>query len=129
MPATGGRGRIRMQFIFVNGLRVESTIGVYPEERSGAQTLLVDVEAGIRDQRAFASDRLADTIDYAAVAAMIRREALDRSFLLLERLAQHLCDRIQRDFGASWVRIRITKPEIVPAAEGVGVVLEVGERR
>lgn len=118
-----------MQFIFVNGLRVESTIGVYPEERSGAQTLLVDVEAGIRDQRAFASDRLADTIDYAAVAAMIRREALDRSFLLLERLAQHLCDRIQRDFGASWVRIRITKPEIVPAAEGVGVVLEVGERR
>ncbi len=117
-----------MQYIFVQGLRVESTIGVYPEERSGPQELLVDVEAGIPDRRAFTSDRIAETVDYGAVAALIRRESLARSFLLLERLAHHLCVEIGRTFGAPWIRIRITKPGIVPGASGVGVVFEWGDR-
>lgn len=118
-----------MQYIFVEGLRVESTIGVYPEERDGPQELVVDLEAGIPDRRAFASDRISETIDYGAVAALIRREALAQSFLLLERLAHHLCVEIERAFGAPWIRIRITKPGIVPGAAGVGVALQWGERR
>ena len=117
-----------MQTIFVEGLRVASTIGVYPEERFGPQELIVDIEAAIPDRRAFRSDRLADTVDYGAVAALIRHESLAQSFQLLERLAQHLADEVRRQFGVPWVRLRIAKPAIVPGADRVGVTLESGVR-
>ena len=117
-----------MQMIFVQGLRVASTIGVFPEERFGPQELIVDLEVGLPHRSALHSDRLADTVDYAAVADLVRREALAHSFQLLERLGQHLNDELTRAFDVPWVRIRITKPGMVPGADGVGVVLEFGNR-
>ncbi|MDO5101704.1 MAG: dihydroneopterin aldolase [Lautropia sp.] len=107
--------------IFLQGLTVQSLIGVYPEERLRAQTLTLDVEVGLPSLRPFVSDQFTDTIDYAAVADAIRAEAEAQSFSLLERLAHHLCDMLCRQFKASWVQIRIVKPNIVPGAVAVGV--------
>ncbi|MDO4681437.1 MAG: dihydroneopterin aldolase [Lautropia sp.] len=107
--------------IFLQGLTVQSLIGVYPEERLRTQTLTLDVQVGLPSRRAFTSDEFADTIDYAAVAEAIRHEALQQSFSLLERLAHHLCDMLCRQFRAPWVQIRIVKPNIVPGAMAVGV--------
>ena len=117
-----------MQTIFIQGLRVASTIGVYPEERFGPQELIVDLQLALPHRRALQSDRLADTIDYGAVAELIRRESLQHAFQLLERLGQHLHDEIQRHYDTPWMRIRISKPDIVPGADGVGVELEFGTR-
>ena len=107
--------------IFLQGLTVHSLIGVYPEERNGPQPLLIDVEVGLPSLAAFHSDQFRDTIDYAGVASLIRDEAGQQSFSLLERLASHLCDAICERFGAPWVRIRIVKPGIVPGTQAVGV--------
>ena len=107
--------------IFLQGLTVHSLIGVYPEERNGPQPLLIDVEVGLPSLAAFRSDQFRDTIDYAGVASLIRDEAGQQSFSLLERLASHLCDAICERFGAPWVRIRIVKPDIVPGAQAIGV--------
>lgn len=108
-------------YIFLQGLTVQSLIGVYPEERHGPQPLLIDVEVGLPGIDAFVSDQFRDTIDYAAVAELIRSEAGSQSFSLLERLAHHLCEAIGQRFGAPWCRIRIVKPDIVPGAAAVGV--------
>lgn len=107
--------------IFLHGLSIESLIGVYAVERNSPQTLLVDVEAGLPSVTPFLSDQIADTIDYAVLADLIRTEASRQSFTLLERLAHHLCERICQRFGSPWVQIRIVKPNIVPGAQAVGV--------
>lgn len=117
-----------MQYIFVRDLAVETIIGVHEKERRSSQTLSFDIEIGIPGRMAFVSDRLSDTIDYAQVAALVQRELEDHPFTLLERLAQHLCDRIQAEFKVDWIRMSIAKNTVVAGARQVGVVLEVGER-
>lgn len=118
-----------MQYIFVRDLAVETRIGVHEHERRSSQTLLFDIEVGIPGRAAFLSDRLADTVDYAQVAALVQRELRDHPFTLLERLAQHLCDRLQAEFKVSWIRMSIAKNTVVAGARQVGVVLELGDRR
>lgn len=107
--------------IFLKGLSVESLIGVYPEERHAPQTLLVDLKVGIPSLSPFLSDQLDDTVDYGAVADLVRAEAAAQGFQLLERMAHHLCEAIAARFRAPWVQISLVKPGIVPGAQAVGV--------
>ena len=83
---------------------------------------------GVTTRRAFVSDHLADTVDYAKVATLIRRELASHSFTLLERLAQHLSDCIEREFETTWIRLSVAKTAIVAGASQVGVVIETGPR-
>lgn len=115
-----------MQTIFIDELKVSAHIGVGSRERGAPQTLSVDIEIGVPDDRACLSDRLGDTIDYAAVAALVKAECATQRFALLERLARHLCDAIDAAFRTGWIRIRIAKAGIVPDATRVGVTLERG---
>lgn len=117
-----------MQYIFIRELKVETVIGVHEDERVRSQMLTFDVEVGIPHRRAFTSDCLADTVDYAKVAALIRRELASHPFTLLERLAQHLSDCIGREFETTWIRLSVAKTAIVSGASQVGVVIESGAR-
>jgi dihydroneopterin aldolase len=54
--------------IQLRGLRVLGTHGVLPEEKSRPQPFEVDLDLSVDLGLAAASDRLADTVDYAAVA-------------------------------------------------------------
>lgn len=110
-----------MPHIFLEGLTAESLIGVYPEERHARQPLVIDVAVGLPSTAAFQSDAFRDAVDYAAVAALIRHEAAQQSFTLLERLAHHLGQCISERFSAPWVRIRIVKPGILDGVRSVGV--------
>ncbi len=113
-----------MQSIFIEDLEIDTIIGVYDEERKTPQTLTFNIEIGLPHTRAFRTDSLADTIDYAAVAELIRSELASHSFVLLERMVQHLCERIELRFEVSQIRMRVAKGSIVPGARRVGVVLE-----
>ena len=115
-----------MQYIFIRELKIETLIGVYEDERRVPQTLTFDLEIGIPNRRAFASDNLVETIDYANVVTLIRRELLSCRFVLLERLAQHLCHQIEKEFDAAWIRISVAKGDILAGVKEVGVVLEHG---
>lgn len=115
-----------MQSIFIDHLEAETIIGVYPNERLAPQALVLDIEIGLPNARGFTTDQLADTVDYAAVVALVRRELQTHSFHLLERLAHHLCEQIERQTDATQIRMRIAKPGILPGTRAVGVILERG---
>lgn len=113
-----------MQSIFIEDLEIETVVGAYEQERQQPQTLTFNIEIGLMSAKAFHSDALKDTVDYAAVAQLIRDELAKTSFTLLERLVQHLCERIEAQFEVSHIRIRVAKGGIVPGAKRVGVSLE-----
>lgn len=115
-----------MPYIFIRDLRIETIVGIDVTELHAPQTLSFDIDVGLPHERAFSSDRIADTIDYARVAALIKHELQSHRFGLLERLARHLCDRIVAEFAPSWIRMSIAKSGIVPGASQVGVVIEHG---
>ena len=70
----------------LESLAVDCIIGDLPEERTKAQRLIVDIRLEIDDAAAY-SDSLADTVDYAALAAKVRKTLEDARCRMLERAA------------------------------------------
>ena len=118
-----------MDTIFISELRLDILIGVYDWERQVPQTVQFDLEIGIPGRRATHSDHLADTIDYAAVARRIEACVRENRFGLLERVAEHIAELIEREFGAPWVKVSVTKLSPLKNVRRLGVTIERGSRQ
>ena len=113
-----------MDIIFIDDLRVNALIGIYPREQVLPQTLEISLQLGTSTASAGESDDIADTIDYTAVVAWIHAELAVQQFGLLEKLAEHLAKRLLTGFGAKWVRISIAKPGVLRNVRRAGIVIE-----
>lgn len=114
-----------MDFIFIDELRVEAQVGIYPRERVTTQLLEINLTFGVPDEAA-ANDAIGDTIDYAEVIARIRSELAQRRFNLLETLGEHIVRLLFDEFGAPWVKLSIAKVGIMKGVKRVGVFIERG---
>ena len=115
-----------MDAIVIRELRVEALIGIHRRERHVAQTLSIDLEIGLPSETVFASDKVADTIDYEQVALRIRDLAESGHFRLVETLAERIARLLLADFGASWAKVSVAKIGILGNAKYVGVTIERG---
>ena len=79
-----------------------------------------DVKAAAKD------DDLTQAIDYAAISQRVIEATETSSFQLIETLAEHLAAIILKEFGVSWVQIRVLKPTAVAEADAVGVQIQRG---
>ncbi|MDR3322645.1 MAG: dihydroneopterin aldolase [Zoogloeaceae bacterium] len=114
-----------MNFIFVEGLRVDAWVGIYAHERVVPQTVEFDLSFGI-PEGAGSQDNIVDTIDYAKVVERIRLELASRHFNLLEALGEFVADLVCGQFAAPWVRIRIAKLGVMKGVRRIGVCIERG---
>ena len=113
-----------MDTIFINELKVKTKLGVPTWERMLPQTVILDIELGYDLSAAGKSDAITDTIDYGAVVAHIHKTLGESSFMLVEKLAQHLCDEIFAIFKPLSIKIKVSKPAILPGLKALGVVIE-----
>jgi len=113
-----------MDAIVIRDLRVEALIGIHRRERHAPQTVSIDLEIGVPGAAVFASDKVADTIDYEQVALGIRTLASSGHFRLVETIADRIATLLIRDFGAPWVKVSVAKVGILPNARFVGVTIE-----
>lgn len=113
-----------MDAIVIRELRVEASIGIHRRERHVAQTLSIDLEIGLPGEAVFASDKVADTIDYEQVALRIRALAASGHFRLVETLAERIARLLLDDFGAPQVKVSVAKVGILGNARYVGVTIE-----
>jgi len=114
-----------MDFIFIDDLRVEANVGIYPREQTTSQMLEINLTFGVPDEAA-AHDNIRDTIDYAEVIARIRTELTENRFNLLETLGEHIVTLLFDEFGAPWVKLSIAKVGIMKGVKRVGVFIERG---
>lgn len=117
-----------MDTITINGLRLDSIIGIHPWERAVPRKLLLDLELGTDIRPAAASDDVSDTLDYQAVAERLQTFAADSRYQLLEALAEAMAELLQREFGVPWLRLKLDKPGAVRGTSGVGLTIERGQR-
>ena len=109
--------------IFVEELRVDCVVGIYPHERDQPQPLLVELELGLDTAEAAYTGRIAATCDYSRVADEVATLLEFRRYKLLEMAAEELAAML---FGVhpmlDSVRIRLHKPEALRArARAAGV--------
>lgn len=100
--------------IYLEGVRLNTIIGVYPEERNAARTIYADVEIDTDHTAAAASDDFTKAVDYAAVVKILEDTAAESSFFLLEAFAGKCVEKILQITGVEKVSVKISKPAVFP---------------
>ena len=118
---------MKQDIVFVEDLRIQTVIGVYDWEREITQTVSLDLEMAFDIRDAAASDAIADTLDYKAVAKRLIQFVEGSEFQLVEALAEHCAQIVLDEFPVTWLRLKLSKPGAVRGSSAVGVVIERGE--
>jgi len=117
-----------MDIIFISELRLDVLVGVYDWESKVAQKVQIDLEIGLPG-RSPQSDRLGDTIDYAAVVSRIEGRLAENRFGLLENLAEQVAQLIMSEFSSPWVRVSVAKLAALKNVKRLGITIERGSRQ
>jgi dihydroneopterin aldolase len=115
-----------MDIIYLNGLTVETIIGIFDWERTTKQKVIFDFEMSADVHTAAQTDRIEDTVDYKAMAKRVIQFVEENEFFLVETLAERVAALVQDEFGVRWLRLKLNKPGAVRYAGDVGVVIERG---
>jgi len=96
--------------IAVTGLRVLAHVGVPEAERAQAQPLSLDLVLRLDLDDAAASDDVADTVDYGAVATAVADAVTATPYALLEKLAAVAAEAaLAVDARTTAVTVTVTK--------------------
>lgn len=106
------------------GLEVACVIGDRPEERDREQRLVVDVVLSLDLASAGASDALADTVDYAALAGSVRAALRAARYRMIESAAECVARACLADSRVRSVRVRVEKPGAIAGLRAAAVVIE-----
>ena len=105
----------------LRGITLPARIGVYPREKGRQQTLTFDLDFDVDAARAAPTDSLRDTIDYAAVTAVIAEFIGRQHYNLIETVADGVATAVLARFPTQRVRVRVTKPG-VPLRRAAAVI-------
>ena len=91
-----------MNTVYIRGLRTEAVIGIHPWEREIRQALVLDLDMASDTPRAAATDRIADALDYAAIADRVTALVEASEYQLIETLAEAVARAVCDEFGVPW---------------------------
>jgi len=95
--------------IVLSNIRAYGYTGFLPEERTLGQWFAVDVRLEVSLERAGQTDAIEDTLDYRGVIDQIKTTIATERFLLLERLAYVLMQRVLALAPVQAATLRVTK--------------------
>jgi dihydroneopterin aldolase len=96
--------------IELRGLRVRGHHGVFEHERRDGQDFLVDVTVWLDLAAAAASDDLADTLDYGALAQTAADIVAGEPRDLIETVAAQIADAVMTDTRVHAAEVTLHKP-------------------
>ncbi len=97
--------------IELRGLTVRGHHGVFDHERADGQEFVIDVTVWIDLAGAAASDDLADTYDYAALAQLAADIVAGPPRNLIEAVGGEIADRVMHDDRVHAVEVVVHKPQ------------------
>jgi dihydroneopterin aldolase len=113
--------RVRSQRIVLEGLEVQADIGFHEFEIGSPQRLLVSIEVWLSDLDPPVEDLPAEAWNYDFLRTEVAELAGARRYNLQETLAHAIFDRVAAFHGVHALRVRLSKPDVYPDAEAVGV--------
>jgi dihydroneopterin aldolase len=113
--------KVRSARIVLESLEVSTDIGFHDFEIGSPQRLLVTAEIWLEDITPPEDDQPHHAWDYDFLRNEIRALAGAQRYNLQETLAHAIFDRIAGLRGVRALRVRLSKPDVYPDAQGVGV--------
>ena len=108
-------------WVSIAGLKVDTVIGVYDWEQQQTQRLVIDIDMGWDIQAAAKADDIAQALDYATVSEAISDWVKQQPRKLIETVAEGVAKLVLDEFGATQVKIKVSKPGAVDSADNVAV--------
>lgn len=96
--------------IELRGLVVRGHHGVFPHERRDGQDFVLDITLWLDVAPAAASDDLADTVDYGALAQQAAAVVAGPPHNLIETVAVQVADQVLLDARVDAVEVTVHKP-------------------
>lgn len=97
--------------IELRGLKVRGQHGVFDHERANGQDFVVDIMVWIDLAGAAASDELADTYDYGALAQLAADVVAGPARNLIETVGAQIADQVMDDERVHAVEVVVHKPQ------------------
>ncbi len=110
--------------VFVRDLLLDALIGIYPEERTKPQKLLVNLELWVTETPGEPPRSYAEVVCYEQLVKRTKTLLAEGHVDLVETLAERLAAICLEDTRVLRTRVRVEKPEAIPEAAGVGVEIE-----
>ena len=114
-------------YVFLRGVRFYAFHGVMPQERKVGGEFLVDLRVGYPIEAAMQSDDVTNTLNYAELYQLVKRE-MDIPSQLLEHVAGRITRQISEQFPqVSSIDLKITKvnPPMGADCDGAGVEVDI----
>lgn len=115
--------------IVLRGLRVRAHHGVHDHERRDGQDFVVDVTAWLDLAPAAASDDLADTLNYGALARRTAEIVAGPPADLIETVAGRVADAVLADPRVTAVEVTLHKPQAPIPLDFADVAVVLHRRR
>lgn len=97
--------------MFIEGLAVDTLVGIYAGERDATQVVVIDLALGFDNAAPGASGRIEDTLDYAAIVGAVKTMAAGSDCGLLEQFAEACIAMLRQKFaGIRSIDLRLDKP-------------------
>jgi 7,8-dihydroneopterin aldolase/epimerase/oxygenase len=112
-----------MDVVYIEGLTGNTVIGIDKSELHEPQPVRMSLAIGVPNLKACVTDKIEDTVNYAAVREAVLGLLASHRVQLLEALAERIAQLVIADFGAHWVRVSLAKPAKFADVEAVGVVI------
>jgi len=117
-----------MDKVFIDGLEIETIIGIYDWEREVKQIVRLDLEMAWDNKPAAQSENIEHALNYKAVCDRLIEFIEGSQFLLVETMAENVADILIKEFHVPWLKLKLTKPTAIQQAQGVGVMIERGTK-
>jgi len=115
-----------MDKVFLNGLKVDTIVGIYPEERVKKQPIVIDLELAFDIRAAAASGDIGDALDYHALSLALVEFIEKSRYGLIEAMAEDIASLILTQYPVSWLKLTLHKPEALSHSDDVGLIIERG---
>jgi 7,8-dihydroneopterin aldolase/epimerase/oxygenase len=110
--------------VFVRGLELIGSIGVYEHEKRYEQRIVVSLDLEVQDDYDGQSDVIDHVYDYDHAIATVRAVVDAGHTNLIETLAERIAEGCLRDKRVLKARVTIEKPDVLPSCRAVGIEIE-----
>lgn len=111
-----------MNRIIIKGLKIFGNHGVHDFEKINGQNFYIDTIVNTAKLKGYESDNIKETISYSHIIKVIKKSVTERSYNLIEKLAEKISEDIFNSFKeVISLEITVKKPQ-APIKEEVEYV-------
>lgn len=114
----------RIRRVFVRDLEVSALLGIYPQEKTTPQRVIVNIDLSVREGQEPVAGDIKNVVSYEIVVRKVEEIVAAGHIGLAETFAERIAEACLKDRRVISARVRVEKPDVFANARSVGIEIE-----